>query len=322
MNPPQRLLVFSDNCPAGELLALPHSGIDVTVIERGQREQLLELLPRMDAYITSLRIPVDADVLAHAPQLSVVGTASTGTDHLDLRLLAERGITVLSIKDDRELLDQITSTAELAFGLLITCARRLGECFAAGREGRWERHLLAGQQLSGKTLGLIGCGRLGTMMAEYGQAFRMRVIARDPHARRVPGWVQLTELDELLRESDFVSLHVHLTDETRGLLGARELGLMKHGACLINTSRGGLIDEAALIEEMENNRISSAGLDVIDGEWQQDKYNHPLIAYSRRNPRLYITPHVGGTSPEAGLLSARHMFAKVVAALTAKRPAP
>ena len=312
----KRLLVFSDNCPARELLDIPHPGIEVTVVERGEREQLLKLLPTANAYIASLRIPVDAALLALAPRLSLVGTNSTGTDHLDLTRLHERGITVLSIKDDRELLDEITSTAELAFGLVLTCARHLPECFQASREGRWERHRLAGRQLSGKTLGIIGCGRLGRMMAEYGKAFRMRVIASDPRARGVQPWVRLVGLDELLGESDFVTLHVHLSDETRGILGARELALMNTGACLINTSRGGLIDEAALIREMEGGRIAAAGLDVIDGEWLEDKFNHPLIAYSRRNPRLYITPHVGGTCPEAGRLTARHMFAKVVAALS------
>lgn len=312
----KRLLIFSDNCPPQELADIPHPGVDVVVVEKGEREQLLELLPEMDAYIATLRIPVDSAVLAHAPRLKIVATNSTGTDHLDLALLRERGITVLSHKDDRELLDRITSTAELAFGLLLTCARHLPECFEASRAGRWARHGLAGCQLSGKTLGVIGCGRLGSMMAEYGRAFRMPVIACDPRARNIPPWVRLVGLDELLREADFATLHVHLNDQTRGMLGRRELGLMKKGACLINTSRGGLIDEAALIREMEGGRIAAAGLDVIDGEWLEDKFNHPLIAYSRRNPRLYITPHVGGTCPEAGRLTTRHMFAQVVAALS------
>lgn len=320
MTTDRQLLIFSDNCPLRDLADLPHPGVEITLVEKGERAQLVELLPQADAYIATLRIPVDAALLAHAPRLRIVATNSTGTDHLDLAALRERGITVLSLRDERELLDRITSTAELAFGLLLTCARHLPECFEASRAGRWERHQLAGQQISGKTLGIIGCGRLGSMMAEYGRAFRMRVIACDPAAKTIPPGVELVGLDALLARSDFVTLHVHLDERTRGLLGRREFALMKPGACLINTSRGGLLDETALIRAMESGHIAAAGLDVIDGEWCEDKYQHPLIAYSRRNPRLYITPHVGGTCPEAGRATMRHMCARVVAALRALPP--
>jgi D-3-phosphoglycerate dehydrogenase / 2-oxoglutarate reductase len=309
----RRLLVFSDNCPQRALADIPHPGIEVVFVERGSREQLLELLPTVDAYIASLRIRVDADVLACGRRLKLVATNSTGTDHLDMELLRQKKIAVLSNKEDRELLDQVTSTAELAFALILTCARHLPQCFEASRAGRWERHRLAGRQLSEKTLGIVGCGRLGSMMAEYGKAFRMRVMACDPAPKRIPPWVKMVELDELLSESDFVTLHVHLNTETAQMLGARELAQMKPGACLINTSRGGLLDENALVSQMKSGRIAAAGLDVIDGEWLDDKFSHPLIAYSRENPRLYITPHVGGATLEASRITARHMFARVVA---------
>jgi len=122
-----------------------------------------------------------------------------------------------------------------------------------------------------------------------------------------------------MRQSDFVSLHVHLTPETHGLLSEGKLALMKQGSTLINTSRGALIDEAALIREMKAGRIASAGLDVINGEWLENKIDHPLVAYSRVNPRLYICPHVGGTSPEATRLVARFVFEKVVRYFTPQR---
>lgn len=147
----------------------------------------------------------------------------------------------------------------------------------------------------------------------------MNVLACDPDpARRVEG-VTKVDLDSLLRQSDFVSLHVHLTPETQGLLSAGKLALMKEGSTLINTSRGGLVDETALIREMKAGRIVAAGLDVIDGEWLENKTDHPLIAYSRVNPRLYICPHVGGTSPEATRLVARFVFEKVVQYFTPQR---
>lgn len=316
----RRILIFADQFGCDDLRDIAHDDFELVCIRDGTREQLLEHIRDCDAHMATVRLQLDREIIDAAPRLRLVATYSTGTDHLDLARLAERGIAVISLKDDREILDQVTSTAELAFGLLLTCARRLGECFEATRAGRWERHKLAGRQLSGLTLGIIGCGRLGTMMAQYGRAFRMRVLGTDPQVKAFPEGVTPVALPRLLAESDFVSLHVHLAGETRNLLGARELAQMKPGACLINTSRGGLIDEAALIAEMRGGRIAAAGLDVIDGEWREDKFNHPLIAYSRENPRLYITPHVGGTSPDAIRLTARHTFEKVLAYLRA-RPA-
>jgi D-3-phosphoglycerate dehydrogenase len=308
-----RVLIFADQFGYDDLRDIPHEEVEVACVVDGTREQLLQLIPEFDAYMCTVRLQVDRAVIDAARRLKLVAAYSTGTDHLDLAGLAERGIAVVSLKNDRAILDQVTSTAELAFGLLLTCARHLPLCFEATRQGRWERHKLAGQQLSGKTLGIVGCGRLGAMMAGYGQAFRMNVLAADPHITAFPEGVTPVDLPALLAGSDFISLHVHLTPETKYLLGARELALVKRGACLINTSRGGLIDEAALIQEMRSGRIAAAGLDVIDGEWREDKFNHPLIAYSRENPRLYITPHVGGTSPDAIRLTARHTFRKVLA---------
>lgn len=317
-----KLLVFADQFASDDLADIPHEGIDVVCIRDGTREQLLEHIRDCDAYMCTVRLQVDREVIEAAPRLKLVAAYSTGTDHLDLPLLAQRGVTIVSLKHDREILDQVTSTAELAFGLLLTCARHLPLCFEATRRGEWERHKWAGQQLNGRTLGIIGCGRLGTMMAQYGQAFRMKVLGTDPGVRAFPPGVTPVDLPTLLAQSDFVSLHVHLTAETRSLLGARELAAMKRGASIINTSRGGLIDEGALIREMKAGRIAAAGLDVIEGEWIEDKASHPLIAYSRENPRLYITPHVGGTSPDAVRLTARHTFRKAIDFLHGKPVRP
>lgn len=313
----KHLLIFNDGFKPEDIADLTHPGIEITWVTQGTREQLLELIPEADAYLCSLRLRVDQELLDRAPRLRLVSTNSTGTDHLDLELLQRRGITVLSNKHDRTMLDQITTTAELAFGLLLTCARHLPECFEASRRGRWERHRLAGHQMSGKTLGIIGVGRLGNIMSQYGRAFRMRVLGCDPNLSAMPEGVEKVDLPTILREADFISVHVHPSADARQLLGPEELAQIKSGASLINTSRGSLIDEAALIREMKSGRIAAAGLDVIDGEWLEDKFNHPLIAYSRENPRLYITPHVGGTSPEATRLTVRHTFQKLVGFLAA-----
>jgi D-3-phosphoglycerate dehydrogenase len=307
-----RLLVFNDGYSFQDLQDIPHEHLDVTCVPDGTREQLLQFIPDFDAYLCSLRIPMDEAIIRRAAKLRLIASPSTGTDHLSLDVIKARGIDVISIKHERALLDQLSATAELAFGLLLTCARHLPLCFEAARAGRWERHQLSGAQLRGKTLGIVGLGRLGSMMARYGLAFGMRVIASEPDPARIMDGVERVDLDSLLTQVDFVSLHVHLSPTTRGLLSAQALARMKRGSVLINTSRGALIDEAALIREMESGRIVAAGLDVIDGEWMDNKLDHPLIAYSRQNPRLYITPHVGGTCPEAVRQVARFIFEKTI----------
>ncbi|MFZ4694814.1 MAG: NAD(P)-dependent oxidoreductase [Verrucomicrobiia bacterium] len=310
--PLPRLLILADGYVEADVLDLTRGSLDVTVKTGIEMAEFKSLVANCDALMPTLRLKVDAGVIAAAKRLKVVATNTTGLDHLDLKEMERHGITLYSLKHDREFLETITTTAELAFGLLLACARRLPECFESTRRGEWGRHLFAGTQLREKTLGIVGVGRLGTMMARYGLAFGMRVLGTDPTPLKVPTGVEMVSMAPLLAESDFVSLHVHLTDATRHLLGPKELASMKRGAVLLNTSRGGLVDEGALIREMRSGRIAAAGLDVIDGEWLEDKRNHPLIAYSRENPRLLITPHVGGTSPDATRASVRHMVAKVV----------
>lgn len=307
-----KLLILADGCAEADVADLARGALDVTVRPGLGQEAFLAAIAGCDALVPSLRLPVDARALDAARRLKVVATNTTGLDHLDIEGMERRGIVLYSLKNDREFLETVTSTAELAFGLLLACARRLPECFASTREGEWGRAAFAGIQLRGKTLGVVGVGRLGSMMARYGMAFGMRVLGADPSPLRVPEGVEMVPLERLLSESDFVSLHVHLGDATRGMLGAGELGSMKRGAILVNTSRGGLVDEAALVRAMREGRVAAAGLDVIDGEWLEDKRAHPLIAYSRENPRLLITPHVGGTSPDAVRAGLRHTVAKVV----------
>lgn len=312
MKQPLRLLAFIDGVSRNDLIDLCDDAVELTLIDNGSREQLLELISSCHGYIPTLRIPVDREVLERGRQLKLIATPSTGTDHLDLPALAERGIAVQSLKEERQLLTQLTSTAELALGLMIACARHLPQCFEASRRGAWERSKLAGTQLSGKTLGIIGLGRLGAMMAKYGQALGMKLLFCDPRRKSEVRGIEHATLDELLQRADVISLHVHLTPETRHMLGRREFTLIKPGAILINTARGALIDEAALIEALRSGRLASAGLDVIDGEWLADLEKHPLIEYSRVQPRLYITPHVGGTCPESVYLATRHVVKRAI----------
>ncbi len=251
-----------------------------------------------DAYFASLQVQLTGELISKAPNLKAIATPSTGLDHLDLQAAGERGIAVLGLKDDRQLLDQITATAELAWTLILACSRRLPEAVETSRKGIWARDLLRGHQVAYKTLGILGCGRLGTIVAQYAQAFRMNVLGCDVRNVDLPG-VRMVLFDELLRESDILTIHIHLTPENRGLINREAFSKMKPGAVLINTSRGAIVDEQAMLEALESGKLSAAGLDVIEGEWREDLAQHPLIAYSRTHPNLIITPHVGGVTYES-----------------------
>lgn len=251
-----------------------------------------------DAYFATLRVRLTDELMAQAPHLRVIVTPSTGLDHIDLKAAERRGIVVLGLKDHRDLLDRITATAELTWALILACARRFPETAKAIHAGRWSRDEVRGHQIAYKTLGILGCGRLGTMVAEYGRAFRMKVIGCDRREVRLPG-VEQVGFERLLRESDVLTIHIHLTDENRGLLNRDALSAMKAGSILVNTSRGAIIDEAALLEALGNGPLMAAGLDVIEGEWREDLAEHPLIVYARSHSNLIITPHVGGVTYES-----------------------
>ncbi len=274
-------------------------------------------LGEFDGCLASLHVRIDRRAMERAPRLRVIATASTGTDHIDTEVARERGIRVISLKDDTRFLNRITATAELAWTLLLAVSRRLPGATEAARRGNWARDAFRGHQLSGKVLGIIGYGRLGRMMAEYGTAFRMRVLACDVRPVVPAPGVRIVSFDEVLRKSDVVSVHVHLTDATRGLLGPKAFARMKPGAILINTSRGAIIDEPALLAALASGRLGGAGLDVIDGEWRPDLDRHPLIRYARAHENLVITPHIGGVTHESQAAAYARTISKLVRFLRA-----
>lgn len=284
------------------------------------RELLLARLEEFDAYLAALSVRLERDMIARAAagRLRVVGTPSTGLDHLDLDALAEHGVELLALRGEEALLDRITATAELAWALLLAAVRRVPSAHAAACRGAWARDRFRGRQLSGRTLGVIGVGRLGRMVADYGRAFRMRVLGTDVRPVEHPG-VEMVRLPRLLADADAISVHVHLTPENRGLLGPAEFAAMKPGVVLVNTSRGAILDETALLEALRCGRVAAAGLDVIEGEWRSDLRGHPLIAYARDHENLVITPHVGGVTVESQTMSHAFLADKVAAALERRR---
>lgn len=260
----------------------------------------------------SMKVRITNEMVRRAPELGIIACATTGSDHIERDELDRRNIPVRTLREDREVLLGLTPAAELSWALLMACARRLTGACDHVKGGQWNRDLFPGIMLKDKRLGLIGCGRIGSWMARYAKAFGMEVAAYDPHVDALPEGVLRLDLEDLVRTSDFVSVHVHLSEETTALLSRDLLESAKPGVIVVNTSRGAVIDENALLDGLRSGRIQGAGLDVLDGE--PDIQSHPLVVYAREHDNVVITPHCGGNSPDAVAVVCRRTAEKIVEA--------
>jgi len=262
--------------------------------------RLLEIIHRYDAFACGTGVKIDETILQRTDRLKIIVTPSTGTDHVDKKAIARRGIPLLDIATEYQLLDSFTATAEGTWMLLLACIRQLPRQIERAQAGLigWGDPRWAPSQLSGKTIGIIGCGRLGTMVASYASAFRMRVLAHDIRALSLPH-VQQVDLDTLLSQSDVITLHLHLRDETHRFIHRESFARMKPGVVIVNTARGDLIDESALVENLRSGHVSAAGLDVVHNEWDPDLARHPIFEYARAHDNLIITPHVASACRES-----------------------
>jgi D-3-phosphoglycerate dehydrogenase len=250
---------------------------------------------------------VDATLLADAPELRVVGRAGVGVDNIDVDAATERGVAVMNAPAGNTI-----AAAELTLALMLSVARRVAEADRSIREGKWERSRLQGIELRGRTLGVIGAGRIGGAVAERCQAFGMKVVVYDPYlsAEHLAGLdMPVVDLAQLLAVADVVTIHVPLTDETKGLIGPDELTTMRAGSILLNVSRGGIVDETALAAALSDGEIGGAGLDVYEEE--------PLSADSPLllAPNLVLTPHLGASTAEAQVQVALEVAAAIRAVL-------
>lgn len=276
------------------------------------RDTVLAAIGSADIYIASAAVRLDQEFFDHAVQLRYVASPHTGTDHLDFNAARKNAVEVATITNEIDLLRSFTATAEHTFGLLLSVLRHIGPAAEAAKRGEWARSRYTGIQLYGKNFGVLGLGRLGTMAATIAQGFGMKVLACDLEPRAMAG-VKMVSIEHLFEQADVVSVHIHLNEKTRKLIGSDLLSRMKPTSVLINTSRGGIIDETALLEGLKRSRPGAAGLDVIDGEWldRDDLANHPLIAFARDNDRLLVTPHIGGSTVES-IAGARVFMAKKI----------
>src|ERR1700730_11130437 len=254
------------------------------------KEKLAEAINGFDGLAIRSATKVTAKMLERAQNLKVIGRAGIGVDNVDIPAATARGIIVMN----RPFGNSIT-TAEHAITLMLSLARQIPEADASTRAGKWEKNKFLGVEIFGKTLGVIGCGNIGSIVADRALGMKMEVIAYDPFPsdeRAIDIGVEKVDLEDLLRRADFITLHTPLTDKTRNIINADSLKLTKKGLRLVNCARGGLVDEAALYAALKSGHIAGAALDVFATEPASES---PLFAL----PNVVCTPHLGASTTEA-----------------------
>jgi D-3-phosphoglycerate dehydrogenase / 2-oxoglutarate reductase len=285
-------VLIADAISADGLAPLRQDGRFELVERAGLKgDELAQAMSDVDAVVVRSSTRITRDSLRLADRLKVIGRAGVGVDNIDVDAATERGVAVLNAPSGNTI-----SAAELAFALILSCVRRIPAADRSMRAGEWDRKSFTGTELYGKTLGLVGAGRIGGEVARRARAFGMRVIAFDPYLapdRAEALEIELCSLDDVLRRADVMSLHVPLTEGTEGLIGAEQLARMKQGAFIINAARGGVVNEAAVADAVRSGHIAGAGFDVFAEE--------PLPADDalRTVERVVLTPHLGAATEEA-----------------------
>ena len=280
---------------------------DVDAYDRISREELLEKMGGYDALIVRSGTKVDAEVIERGENLKIIGRAGIGVDNIDVEAATKKGIMVANVPESN-----IISAAEHTMAILMALARKIPSASASLAGGEWNRSAYQGTELYGKTLGIVGLGRIGALVAERASAFGMDIIGYDPfisdQKAKHLGVELKPSLEELLKEADFITLHVPHSKETYHMVGKKQFGVMKKSARIINVSRGGVIDEDALVEAIKDGKIAGAALDVFERE---PPGNSPLC----RMPEVVVTPHLGASTREAQYKAGTAIAEQVIAGL-------
>jgi D-3-phosphoglycerate dehydrogenase len=269
-------------------------GLDVVVKTDLSHEELLETIGDYDALIVRSRTKVTKDVIERAKRLKIIGRAGVGVDNIDIDYATQKGIVVVNAPGGNTI-----SAAEHTIGLIFAIARRIPQADRSVKDGKWERKKFMGVELRGKTIGIIGLGRIGYEVAKRVRALEMKILAYDPYIseeRAKTVGAKLVDLDELLMNSDFITIHVPKTKETENLISDREFEMMKDGVYIINASRGGIVNEEALYKALKSGKVAGAALDVYEKE-PPDRDN-PLLKLDN----VVTTPHIGASTKEAQMM--------------------
>jgi D-3-phosphoglycerate dehydrogenase / 2-oxoglutarate reductase len=287
------VLICDPISPKGIEYFKQQPGLKVTVLDKRLPEaELLPIVGEIDAMVVRSETKITRKVMEAAPKLRVVGRAGVGVDNVDVDAATQRGIVVMNTPSGNTI-----STAELTFSMLMALARKIPQANASMKAGEWNRKAFQGTELYGKTLGILGMGRIGGEVAKRAIAFGMRVLAYDPYlnlARAKAMQVELIEqLDDIYGQCDFITVHMPMTDETKGMINAAAFGKMKKGVRVLNCARGGIINEADLVEAVKSGKVAGAGLDVYEVE-------PPPKEFALRDlPQVVMTPHLGASTEEA-----------------------
>ena len=286
----QPKVLISDKMDPKAAAIFKERGIQVDEITGKTKDELIAMIGEYDDLAIRSATKVTADVLAAATNLKVVGRAGIGVDNVDIPEASKKGVIVMNTPFGNSI-----TTAEHAIAMMFALARQIPEADVSTQQGKWEKNRFMGVELTSKTLGLIGCGNIGSIVAERALGLRMKVVAFDPFLtpeRAIELGVEKADLDTLLAKADFITLHTPLTDQTRNILSAENIAKAKKGVRIINCARGGLIDEAALKELLDSGHIGGAALDVFV---QEPAKESPLFG----TPNFISTPHLGASTNEA-----------------------
>jgi len=294
---------------------LRSKGCRVTVKSSLTKDELIEAVKKYDAIIVRGRTKLTRDVIMEARSLKVIGRAGVGLDNIDLKAASEKGIKVVASPQA-----STVAVAEATMALILALARMIPEANKTLKEGQWLKSKFMGFELRSKVLGIIGFGRIGKAVAKRALAFDMKVMAYDIRDVREEaesmGVKVATTLEELLRESDIITLHIPLNESTRHMIGEREISLMKRGAIIVNTSRGGIIETKALLKALKEGKLAGAALDVFENEPPKTEEEWELI----RLPNVVVTPHIASQTWEAQVAAASMIAEEVYEALCETSP--
>ncbi|HEX8746432.1 MAG TPA: phosphoglycerate dehydrogenase [Pyrinomonadaceae bacterium] len=284
-------IFVSDDVSSSGLEPLKAAGFLVEKKTGLKPEELREALKDCEGLVVRSETKVTPEVMDAAPRLRVIGRAGVGVDNIDVAAATARGLVVMNAPDGNTM-----TTAEHTLALLMALARRIPQAVASLKDGRWERKRFIGVELQGKTLGIVGLGRIGRVVASRARSLGMNIVAYDPfiqpeQARDLE--VETVALDEVFSRADFLTIHTPLTNETRGLIGREAFARMKQGVRIINCARGGLVDERALLEAVKEGKVAGVALDVFEAE--PPPADHPLIS----REEVIATPHLGASTTEA-----------------------
>jgi len=255
-----------------------------------EKEELIKLMPEIEILVVRSATKVTADIIEAGTKLKIIGRAGTGLDNIDVKVAEAKGIKVINTPGANSI-----SVAELTIGLMIACSRHIARGTIDLKNGKWTKKELEGHELYKRTVGIIGFGNIGREVAKRLLAFDMNVLAYDPIVKETDMNVKLVDLDILISNSDYITIHVPLTPETKNLINKDTISKMKDGVIIINAARGGIVDESALYEALLSGKIYAAGLDVFEVEPPTDELRQKLLSL----PNVVATPHVGASTFEA-----------------------